>query len=301
MQQRKNREYRGAALVFLAGSLWGIIGLFVKEMESAGADPSAISLLRVAFAFLIMTGITAGKYGLKAFRVDKKTLFACALLGVICHGVYNIFYSLSVTMAGVSVSAVLLNIAPVFTLFFSRICFGEKLTRGKVLAVVMNILGCILTVTNGKIDAGVFSGMGVLCGVGAGICYSLTAIIGKVASNRTNPFVMSAYSYLFAALSLLAWMRPWRQTVVLNQNILFWGFFYALIPTALAYILYYWGIRQIRESSKVPVIASVETVVAAFIGVLGYGERLGVVSLLGAALVLASIGVMSLSATGRIK
>lgn len=54
-------------------------------------------------------------------------------------------------------------------------------------------------------------------------------------------------------------------------------------------------IRSIHESSKVPVISSVEAVVAALIGVLLYHERLNVFGVSGIALVLASIAVMNIT------
>ena len=204
------------------------------------------------------------------------------------------FYSLAVTIAGVSVSAVLLNVAPVFTLFFSGLFFSEKITVWKLFAVAVNILGCILAATGGQLHVMAFSLIGILFGLGAGLCYAMTAILGRFASNRTDPFVMSFYSYLSAALLLLFWSFFRNDTVHINHRILIWGFCYALIPTAIAYILYYAGIQKIYESSKVPVIASVETVVATFIGILIYHEQLNVICLLGIALVLLSIVLMNI-------
>lgn len=76
------------------------------------------------------------------------------------------------------------------------------------------------------------------------------------------------------------------------------GVLYALIPTAIAYLLYYRGLQQIQESSKVPVLASMETVVAAVIGVLVLGEKLGVAHYLGIVVVMVSI-VMTSAVDGR--
>ena len=289
----KSTSVRGCLLVFLSGVLWGTIGLFVKELERAGAAPELTSLLRVLFAFLAMAAACCVKYGTRALIVDKKTLLACALLGLVCHGLYNIFYSLAVTLAGVSISAVLLNIAPVFTLLFSALLFGEKLVWNKFLAIALNIIGCVLTATNGQFDIRLLSLTGILCGVGAGLCYGLTAIFGRLAAGKAEPFIMSMYSYLFAALFLALWFRPWRGMVTLNSGILLWGFLYALLPTSVAYVLYYQGLQTITESSKVPVIASVEAVVATGIGVSLYQEQLGLCSILGVALVLVSIVVMN--------
>ena len=46
----------------------------------------------------------------------------------------------------------------------------------------------------------------------------------------------------------------------------------ALIPTSLAYLLYYKGILKMKETSKVPIIASVEMIATAIISVAFFGE-----------------------------
>ena len=294
MRRIKNPMSRGYALIFIAGFLWGCIGLFVKELEKSGATPELTAFLRVFFAFIIMLIASCVKGGWRSLIVDGKTLLSCALLGLVCHGIYNIFYSLAVTMAGVSVSAVLLNIAPVFTLFFSAILFREKITIIKLAAIVINIFGCVLTATNGVFDIQALSVIGLLCGAGAGICYALTSVIGKLAADKTDPFVMSMYSYLFAAMFLGLWMKPWQQGIHCDGRILIWGVLYALIPTAIAYVIYYHGLQSLTENSKAPVIASIETVVAAVIGVAVYQEQLGVCSIIGIVLVLLSIVIMNM-------
>ena len=290
MKQKGNNGY---LLVFFAGVLWGTIDLFVKQLQCCGASPMETAFLRVFFAFLMMLALCVFHSGWRSLKTDKRTTGVCILLGVVCHGVYNIFYSFAVTMAGVSVSAVLLNIAPVFTLLCSGLCFGERITKRKLIAIAVNILGCVLTVTNGKLNTASFSLPGILCGVGAGLCYAMTAVIGRFAADRTNPYVMSMYSYLSAAILLFVWMQPWAQTQSISENVLIWSALYALIPTAIAYILYYKGLQKIRESCKVPVIASVETVVAALVGILLYHERLGVIGSVGVLLVLFSILLMN--------
>ena len=90
------------------------------------------------------------------------------------------------------------------------------------------------------------------------------------------------------------WIKPWQQEIYCDTAILVWGVLYALIPTAIAYVLYYRGLQSLTENSKAPVIASVETVVASIIGVAFYQERLGVYSVIGIILVLFSIVIMNM-------
>ena len=284
---------RGAALIFITGCLWGSIGLFIRLMSDAGASAAVISFLRMAFAFVILAVVTVARSGISVFRVSGRTLLFSAALGLVCHGVYNVFYSWAVNLTGMTVSAVLLNIAPVFTAAISALCFHEKITRRKCFALVVNVVGCVLAATGGQFDGALLSLTGILCGVISGLCYALTAIFGRLAGDDSDPFVVSTYSYLFAAVFLGIFLKPWAQPVYVTPAILGLGFLYALIPTAIAYLLYYRGLQQIQESSKVPVLASMETVVAAVIGALVLGEELSLVHYLGIAVVMASIVMIS--------
>lgn len=289
----KSKKNTGGIQVFAAGAIWGTIGLFITQLDRCGSSSMMTSLLRVLFAFIIMAIITAVRSGFSTFKVDVRTLLSCALLGIICHGVYNVFYSIAVVSAGVTISAVLLDIAPVFTALASRIMFSEKLTPIKILATAVNVIGCILAVTGGDISLAGLSVTGILFGIGAGFCYSLTAIIGRIAGNKADAFVISTYSYLFAALFLMLFIKPMNVEISINSGIVIWGFLFALIPTSIAYIIYYKGVQKIRESSKVPVYASIETIVAAVLGVLLLHESIGAVNILGIVLVIASIVLMN--------
>ena len=292
MKQGKRAFERGAVLIFIAGCLWGSIGLFIRLMSDAGASAAAISFLRMAFAFVILLVVTLIRSGISAFRVSRRVLFFSAMLGLVCHSVYNVFYSWAVVRIGVTVSAVLLNVAPVFTAVLSAIFFHERITSHKCITLLINVIGCVLAATGGQFTAASLSVSGILFGVAPGLCYALTAILGKLAGEDSDPFVVSTYSYLFAALFLAVFMRPWESSITITLPIVWLGFLYALIPTAIGYLFYYQGVQQIRESSKIPVIASMETVTAAILGVLVLGEKLTVMHYLGIVIVMASIVLM---------
>ena len=299
MKQKSTTLERGTILIFTAGCLWGSIGLFIRLMSDTGASAATISFLSMAFAFVILLVVTVIRSGISAFHVSRRVLFFSAMLGLVCHGVYNVFYSWAVVRIDVTVSAVLLNVAPVFTAILSAIFFHERITFHKCTALLINVIGCVLAATGGQFTAASLSVSGILFGVISGLCYALTAIFGKLAGEDSDPFVVSTYSYLFAALFLAVFMRPWETSITLTLPVVGLGFLYALIPTAIGYLFYYQGVQQIRESSKVPVIASMETVTAAVLGVLVLGEKLTILHYLGIVVVMASIVLMQYKTSAR--
>ena len=201
-----------------------------------------------------------------------------------------LLHNTSIKLNGMAIACVLMYTAPVFTALASRLIFHERITGRKIFALAVNIVGCILTVTGGNISGDInFSLLGLVAGIGTGFCYGMAAIIGKAAGDKTDATLFNTYSYLFATIFLIIFMRP---SINLDAKILGTGFLYGLIPTSLAYVVYYNGLRRISDSSRVPVIASIEPVTAVLIGMLVYGEELGVMNFAGVAIVLASILIM---------
>jgi drug/metabolite transporter (DMT)-like permease len=189
---------------------------------------------------------------------------------------------------GMTMSAVLLNAAPLCTLTAAHFLLKEPITLRKWTALFLCMAGCVLTVTDGNLSLSGFSPYGILCGVLSGMTYGMTSIFGRMAGEKTNVWAMSTYSYLFASLFLLAY-DPGVVLEAGNLSIAFAGFLYALIPTALAYVIYYKGVQKIRENSKVPVIASAETITAALLGTLFFHESLKTFQYMGMGLIFLSI------------
>jgi DME family drug/metabolite transporter len=284
------QEWKGYLYVFIAGSLWGTLGIFIKLMEQYGSTPSMTSFIRVVFAAIMLAVITLVKDGIKGFKVSRKTMIACALLGMICQGLYNILYSMSVTKNGMGLASVLLYTAPVFTCICSFVIFKEKLTPRKIIALMINIAGCMLTVTGGDLNGVKVVVFGLIVGVGAGLCYGLQAIFGRLATDEGSPFAVAAYNFMFASLFIALVTQPWKTGLeIINIKVIGIGFLYALIPTTLGYIIYFNALQKIKDSSKVTVIASVELVLATVFGVILYKEGISAANITGMFLVLGSI------------
>ena len=280
-------------LIFISGLLWGTIGIFVNGLISLGADGELISFLRMFSAFAVIFAVSLVKHGRKIILHDRRALFLCVLLGVLCNGVYNLFYSASIHINGMGIACVLMYTAPIFTAIGSAIIFREKFSALKIFALAVNIVGSVLTVTGGNFSGANIDMAGILAGIGTGFCYGMAAVIGRLACEKTDSLTVSAYSYFSAMMFLVIFMRPDISLAFNNVKILGLGFLYGLIPTALAYLAYYSGLKVIHDTSKVPVIASVEPVTAVLIGTIIYNERIGTANLIGVAVVMISIIIMS--------
>lgn len=250
---------------------------------------------------MILTVITLIKEGPRAFKITRNTLISCALLGLVCQALYNYVYSSAINSLGVSFACVMTYMSPAFASVISYFLFREKFGPNKYLAMALNLVGCALTVTGGSLRGVSFAASGLLFGLASAACYSLVGIFGRIASGEASPYVVATYNFLFGSIFLGLFGHPW--TTVENPmepGILLYGFIYALIPTGICYIIYFRGVSRIKESSKVPVAASVENIIAVVIGVLMFHEKVGIANAAGVILVLCSIAVMNMEfPTGR--
>lgn len=283
-------------MVFLAGALWGTIGFFVNTLSSMGVDPVVIPFLRIFTGAILLIPITIATGGLDALKIDKKGIVYCIALGTFCQALFNLSYTESIKHIGVSTGAVLLYTAPMFVCIMSRIFFKEKIGVQKIIALIVNIIGCTLTVTGGNFSSINFSVFGLVMGVAAGFLYALMTIISKGATEGYNPMTISFYSFIFGSLGLAIFTQPWVNLGnVFSAKLLLVILGYGLIPTVGSYVLYLQGLSRKLETSRVPVIASVETIVAAIIGILVFNESSSFMKLVGIAFVVASIAIMNMN------
>lgn len=290
----KEHQAKGYTFIFIAGCLWGAIGLFVNLLGGYGASTGTMVFLRLLTGAMWIAAVMLATGGLKGFRIDKKGLLLCGLLGILCQAMFNYAYTQAIGRVGMATAAVLLYTSPIFVCVMSRIFFKEAIGRQKVAGLVVNIIGCVLTVTGGNLSEMEFSVFGVVIGVTAGFLYSLLTIFGTVAKDYDS-MTVTFYSFLLGAVVMGAAADPWAEIAsAASPAFVITALGYGLISTAGAYCIYMKGLSFGLETSKVPVIASVETVVAAVIGVAVLQEDFSLWKLAGIVLVLCSIAVMNL-------
>lgn len=295
----KKQQNKAYLQILIAGCFWGLIGLFVATLQNMGADNGLIGLLRMvsALVFMFFTIIITTK-SFKPFIVSKQVLIVTAIMGIFAQGLQNLTYAIAVNVAGVATSAILLYTAPVFVCILSAIFFKESITSIKIVALILNMAGCTLVVTNGNFTVLSFAVIGVIMGILSGFLYSLVTICGKLATNDAHPLVSIFYAFFFATLFLIFYTKPWHYTAEnLTMPILSIGIVYGICCSGIPYIFYMNAISKPINMSIVPVLASTETIVAAVTGVLIFSENMGIWKVIGIGLVFLSILVMNLSSS----
>ena len=172
----------------------------------------------------------------------------------------------------------------------SALLWRDKLTGRKLLALGLTFFGCVCVtgVTGGGMTITL---RGFLLGLGAGFFYALYSIFGRYALAHYEPYTVTFYTFAFAGVGSLIFLRPEQLAVLSSVPIALVALGLAVVCTVLPYLFYTAGLAHM-DSGKAAIIASVEPVVAALVGIVAFHESmspatgLGVVSILAAVLLL---------------
>ena len=274
--------------IILAGVLWGTSGVFVHYLSPYGFTALQMTAVRGNVSFLCLA-LYALLFDKRLFRVSRRQLTLCICMGVSLLGTAGGYFA-SMQLTSVSTAVVLMYSAPIYVTVFSVLFFGEKMSRGKLTALILMIVGCALV--SGIVGGLKFDPLGVLLGVISGISYAAYNIFTKIATrNHCKPMTATLYSSLFMALIALALSNPkgiagsaMQKPLLLFPMLLCLG----VVTFVLPYVLYSSAIK-VLPAGTASALSIVEPMAATLFSVFLFDEKLTLYSGLGIALILAAV------------
>ena len=280
-----------AAAILAAAALWGVIGLWNRNLMAAGLSPLSIVVVRNlgGMALLALFFLVRDR---SVFRVAPGHLKYFFGTGVVSVVLFTVCYFSCQKLCSLAAASILLYTAPSFVVLLSAVLWREPVTKKKLLALLLTLVGCALV-------CGVFSGdlsvtlPGVLLGLGSGFFYALYSIFGRYALAHYPPLTVTVWTFLFAGPASLVLLRPAELAAAFSGGPRVWAtaLCLAVFSTAAPYVLYTWGLAR-ADPGRASILASLEPVAAALTGVLVFGEPMGVPAALGILCVLAGVYVL---------
>lgn len=276
--------------VFAAGSLWGIISLFLKPMLNLGFSQIQTVTLRCLVAAAVL-GVYMLIKNKSLFRFKLRDIWCFLGTGLVSLMFFSICYFYSMTYNGVCVAVILLYTSPVFVMLLSLPLFNEKITYKKLIAVVLTVAGCVFV--SGAAGGQSIGFVGIVLGICSGLGYALYSIFSRYALQRNyNSMTISFYTFLFCGLGCLPFASPVSMALSLSPKAVLYSLGLGVVCCVMPYILYTKGLEYV-DNTRASVIVAVEPVVASLIGVFVYNESVTAVKLLGVALVLSAVVICS--------
>lgn len=288
----QNKSMASAAVI-LAGAFWGMISIFVRKLSEAGLSSMEIVCIRMALASLGLFSYLLMK---KPFclRICLRDLWMFAVIGIVSITLHNCCYFYAMQIGNVSVVVVLEYTSPIFVMLMSALLFREKITRKKLIALGMVVLGCINIsgLLRGKVTVSLSV---LLLGIAGGFLYATYSVFGTFAAKRYDAMTVAFYSFLFAAISTAPFLRFSAVVDIFyaKPTLLLWSLGLGVFCTILPYILYTVGLKDL-ESGRAAILAATDPLVGALIGFLIFQEPVCIERIAGVLLILAAVLLLNI-------
>jgi len=262
----------GVLSVITAAVFMGSVAIFVRNLSM---NPIHIAFFRFLFGFLFLLPITLSSRKRLSFD-DPKLLLTISIINVA-----NItFYISAIQLIPVGLAALLLYMAPVYVIPIAYLS-GEKVKPGVFVSLPISIAGLLLMLMpSGNLNIGV--GFGLI----AGLSYAFYFFVIK----RLREWMPSLeITTIYLGISSLI-LLPGIFLMPVSGFDVKWLVGLGLIPTAIAFTLFNFGLKYCRVSEG-PLLALTEPVAASVFGYIIFGETFSVIQIFGIVLVLLGIGI----------
>lgn len=283
-------------LLITLSLLWGGSFLFV-EFALQDFKPLTIVALRVSIAAIVLHVVLRSKK--LSFPWDIKSLSLFAVMGAINNAIPFSFIVWGQQTIDAGRASIMNATVPLFTVLLAHwMLSNEKLTRAKLIGVVLGFLGVVVLTGKSAFNAEAANSVaGQLAVLIAAISYAFAGIFGKRLTHL-NPMIsaagmLTASSAMMIPIALatepVAGLRPGLLAII---SLLALGF----ACTAFAYLLYFKILAQ-AGASNLSLVTFLIPPSAMVMGVLFLKEKVTTSDLLGILLILTGMTI----ATGLYK
>ena len=282
-------------LPILAGIMFGSSGVFVRTLTQNGIDQTTLLFLRFSIAIIpiLIAIILTDKELFKIELKDIPLFLVCAL----CIIGLNLCYNESMNTVPLSLAAVLLSLAPIYVLVFAYILFREKITKNKIICMVLAILGCVLMTGVLENDISNVPLFGIFAGICAGLFWAIYLMASKKSiENGKHTYTILIYSIIFISIALIPFTDFGQINNFISVNPILVIIFLILHSTfsfALPYIFSTLSLNYIDSGVSSILLSGAEPFAALLFGFLFYREIPTLLMFLGFILTIAAMMMLS--------
>lgn len=266
-------QLQGVLLTLMAAVLWGTVGISVNVLVlHTDLTAENVAFLRLIFAAPMLLLFSGGRPLRQGFPVCGVVLLG---LG---HAVYCYGYFRAIPLTGISIAVTVSLCLPPLLLALHQAFFKRQgLQMGLWMSVLLGVVGTVLVA---HVPGAQVNLQGLLLSVMAAVGFLLVLQGSKMISDQQPQSMLLALGFLAGGLFLLPYMPEVQ--ILKTLNLLAWShlLYLALIPSALAYILFQKGLKRV-SSLTAGLITLFEPLVSMVLAVVVFQEHLQVQQWLG--------------------
>jgi drug/metabolite transporter (DMT)-like permease len=272
-------------------AIWG--GTFIAGRILALAVPAAVgSLLRFVVA---VVALLAAAWWLEGGlpRLTRRQLLGTLLLGATGIFAYNLFFLGALARLPASRTSLIIALNPIVTIAAASLLLGERMSARRWLGVAVALVGVWIVVSRGDVLGSVAGavGLGELLMFGGVCSWAAYTLIGRRVLAGLTPLAATTWASLWGMALLALAAAPDLHdlgtddlTLPVVLSVLYLG----VLGTAVGFVWYYQAVQRLGASRTV-IFNNLVPVFGASFGVLLLGEPLLPSMLLGGAIAVAGV------------
>ncbi|MBB5143841.1 DMT family transporter [Desulfovibrio intestinalis] len=283
----EQQNIMGFSLAAFAAILWSFIGPLSKEALNYGISPLETAFWRAFIGCVCFSAQAAFSGGLRVSLRHTSTFFLFGWLGV---GLLFGALQVSIQLSGAATAMVLLYTAPAWVALSSRIFFREAISLQKTFAIGTALAGVALICFAGGSLSAVYSPLGIICGLLAGIAYASHFPFYACWGLRYSTGIIYTYMLLGGTIFLLPFV-----SYTPDKTWYIWAVLFALgfLTNYVAYVALAASLRRISQI-QAAVVGNIEPLFATLWVWAFFGENFTPMGWAGCSLVMAAVLLMTI-------
>ena len=279
--------------IFSANLIYAINYIVAKDVMPDYLNPSPFILLRAIGATSLFWFISLFTPKEKIEKKDYWRLILCALFGVTINQL-SFFKGLSITSP--INAAILMTCTPILVLITSAIIIKEKITRNKVLGIIMGMIGAIILIGFGSsLSFNSSSIIGDLFILINALSYGTYLVLVKPLMRKYTP--LTVIRWVFSIGLLFVFPVSYNEAILTNWSaiptVIWWEITYVIIGvTFFAYLLNIYALKNVSPS-VVSTYLYVQPVLTAIIAILLQRDSLSITKILATILIISGVWFVS--------
>ena len=280
-------ERIGVALCLAAGASFALQPVLVRLAFDGGATVASVGALRfvlaaAVFALIARKGIAAA---------PARTLIPPFVLGLTIYGLETGLFFASLDRIDVSLASLLMCSYPALVVAGAVLLRRERASRRRTVALVVALAGVALVLVGGV--GGAMDPAGIGLALAAAVAYAAYVLVSDRLLGTTEPLVLATMLCAGAAIAFALGGAATGSLDSAGPSTMLVVGTIALVATVLPIAAFLGGVHRIGPS-RATILGTIEPPVTIALSALVFGERLGAVQFLGAALVVSAVVILQL-------
>jgi drug/metabolite transporter (DMT)-like permease len=286
------KRLTGILLIALSAASFGTLAIFGRYLYAAGMDIFTVLFLRFGLAAVLMAILLMAR---RESLPRGKILVQLIGMGALGYVGQSFSYLTAIQYASAGLVALLLYLYPMFVFILSVLVLRERVTWGKIVAIVLALIGTALTADPAGGDL-----RGILLAIAAALIYSVYIIVGTNVMKHVSAVQSSTviFASAGAVYGVLTAVNGAHFPTVNSGWLALTGI--VLVATVIPVVAFLAGLERVGPTNAA-MLSTLEPVVTVLLAAWLFQERLTPVALLGGGLILVAVILLTRDELRQVK